>query len=86
MCSAALPQQKHGTAHGERNAGSVVSGSARDRISEPRRPRDSPVQRKEIKMDRARTWLAITGVVSAFTVLGWLLFSENPSDKNKNKP
>jgi len=37
-------------------------------------------------MDRARTWLAITGVAIAFTVLGWLLFSEIPSDKNKNKP
>lgn len=37
-------------------------------------------------MDKLGTWLAITGVAIGFMVLGWLLFSENPSDKNKNKP
>ena len=34
-------------------------------------------------MDKLGTWLAVTGVAIGFIVLGWLLFSENPSDKNK---
>jgi hypothetical protein len=37
-------------------------------------------------MDKLGTWLAITGVAIGFIVLGWLLFSENPSGKNKKKP
>lgn len=37
-------------------------------------------------MDKLGTWLAITGVAIGFIVLGWLLFSGNPSDKNKKKP
>ncbi len=34
-------------------------------------------------MDKLGTWLAITGVAIGFIVLGWLLFSESPKDKNK---
>jgi len=34
-------------------------------------------------MDKLGTWLAITGVAIGFIVLGWLLFAENPRDKNK---
>ena len=34
-------------------------------------------------MDKIGTWLAIIGVVIGFIVLGWLLFSEAPKDKNK---
>jgi len=34
-------------------------------------------------MDKLGTWLAITGVAIGFIVLGWLLFSENPNEKNK---
>lgn len=34
-------------------------------------------------MDKIGTWLAITGVAIGFIVLGWLLFSEGPKDKNK---
>jgi hypothetical protein len=37
-------------------------------------------------MDKLGTWFAITGVAIGFMVLGWLLFSDNPSDKNKKKP
>jgi hypothetical protein len=37
-------------------------------------------------MDKLGTWLAITGVAIGFIVLAWLLFSENPSSKNKKKP
>ena len=37
-------------------------------------------------MDKLGTWLAITGVAIGFMVLGWLLFSDNPSDKHKKKP
>ena len=29
---------------------------------------------------------SFTGVVIGFVMLGWLLFSDNPSDKNKKKP
>jgi hypothetical protein len=34
-------------------------------------------------MDKLGTWLAIIGVAIGFIVLGWLLFSETPKDKNK---
>lgn len=34
-------------------------------------------------MEKLPTWLAIGGVVIGFIVLGWLLFSDNPSDKKK---
>jgi hypothetical protein len=34
-------------------------------------------------MDKIGTWLAIGGVVIGFIVLGWLLFSDNSSDKKK---
>ncbi len=34
-------------------------------------------------MEKLPTWLAIAGVAIGFIVLGWLLFSENPSDKKK---
>lgn len=34
-------------------------------------------------MEKLGTWLAIGGVVLGFIVLGWLLFSDNSSDKNK---
>jgi hypothetical protein len=34
-------------------------------------------------MDKLGTWLAIIGVAIGFIVLGWLLFSEAPKDKNK---
>ena len=37
-------------------------------------------------MDKLGTWIAITGVAIGFIVLGWLLFSDNPSGKNKKKP
>ena len=37
-------------------------------------------------MDKLGTWLAIPGGAIRFIVLGWLLFSDNPSDKNKKKP
>jgi len=36
-------------------------------------------------MDKIGTWLALAAVTIGFIVLGWLLFSENPSDKNKKK-
>jgi hypothetical protein len=36
-------------------------------------------------MEKLPTWLAIAGVAIGFIVLGWLLFSENPSGKNKKK-
>ena len=36
-------------------------------------------------MDKLGTWLAICGVVIGFIVLGWLLFSEAPKDKNKKR-
>ncbi len=34
-------------------------------------------------MEKLPTWLAIAGVAIGFIVLGWLLFSEGPKDKNK---
>lgn len=34
-------------------------------------------------MDKIGTWLAIGGVVIGFIVLGWLLFSDNSSNKKK---
>ena len=34
-------------------------------------------------MDKLGTWLAITGVAIGFMVLGWLLFSDNSSNKKK---
>lgn len=34
-------------------------------------------------MDKIGTWLAIAGVAIGFVVLGWLLFSDNSSDKKK---
>jgi hypothetical protein len=34
-------------------------------------------------MDKLGTWVAIFGVAIGFVVLGWLLFSEGPKDKNK---
>ncbi len=37
-------------------------------------------------MDKLGTWLAVTGVAIGFIVLGWLLFSETPAEKNKKKP
>jgi hypothetical protein len=37
-------------------------------------------------MEKLGTWLAVAGVVIGFIVLAWLLFSENPKDKNKRKP
>lgn len=36
-------------------------------------------------MDKLGTWLAVTGVAIGFIVLGWLLFSENTSDKKNKK-
>ena len=33
--------------------------------------------------EKLGTWLAIAGVVIAFIVLAWLLFSEQPKDKKK---
>jgi len=36
-------------------------------------------------MDKLGTWLAIIGVAIGFIVLGWLLFSEAPKDKNKKQ-
>jgi hypothetical protein len=36
-------------------------------------------------MDKLGTWLAITGVAIGFIVLGWLLFSEGPKNKNKKQ-
>lgn len=36
-------------------------------------------------MDKIGTWLAIAAVAVGFVVLAWLLFSEGPSDKKKNK-
>ena len=36
-------------------------------------------------MDKIGTWLAIAGVAMGFAVLGWLLFSGPPKDKNKSK-
>ena len=37
-------------------------------------------------MDKLGTWLAVTSVAIGFIVLGWLLFSDNPSDKKNKKP
>ena len=34
-------------------------------------------------MDKLGTWLAIAGVAIGFIVLGWLLFSDNSSDRKK---
>lgn len=34
-------------------------------------------------MEKLPTWLAIGGVAIGFIVLGWLLFSDNSSDKKK---
>jgi hypothetical protein len=34
-------------------------------------------------MDKLGTWLAIAGVAIGFVVLGWLLFSDNSSDRKK---
>lgn len=31
------------------------------------------------------TWLAIAAVTVGFLVLAWLLFADNPKDKNKKK-
>jgi hypothetical protein len=36
-------------------------------------------------VDTLGAWLAVTGVAIGFIVRSWLLFSENPSDKNKKK-
>ena len=36
-------------------------------------------------MDKLGTWLAIVGVAIGFIVLGWLLFSEGPKDKNTKR-
>jgi hypothetical protein len=37
-------------------------------------------------MDTIGAWLAIIGVVIGFVTLDWLLFSDNPSDKNQKEP
>jgi hypothetical protein len=36
-------------------------------------------------MEKLGTWIAITLVGIGFIVLAWLLFAENPTDKDRKK-
>ena len=36
-------------------------------------------------MEKLGTWLALSAVAVGFVVLVWLLFADNPKDKNKKK-